>query len=117
MKLNLTKEQLVSWLLRLGLIVVFVYAAVGSLMHPDQWVSYLPSFIEKMHDATSLLKVFAIFEILLSIWLLSNKFIRYAALLAALLLLGIILVQPGDLIITFRDIGLLFMALALAISV
>jgi uncharacterized membrane protein YphA (DoxX/SURF4 family) len=116
MNLNVKREQLAPLLLRLGLVVVLTYAAVSSLMHPDQWVGYLPSFIEKMHSATSLLKVFAIFEILLSVWLLSGKSIRYAALLVALLLLGIILAQPGDLIITFRDIGLLFMTLALAVS-
>jgi uncharacterized membrane protein YphA (DoxX/SURF4 family) len=116
MKLNLTKEQLTPLLLRLGLAIVFVYAAVSSLMHPEQWVGYLPPFMAKMHDAVSLLKVFAIFEILLSVWLLIGKFVRFAALLAALMFAGIILAQPSDLIVTFRDIGLVFMALALAAS-
>jgi len=116
MKLNITRAQLSPLLLRIGLAIVFLYAAVNSLMHPEQWVGYLPSFLQKMNDATSLLKVFAILEILLSLWLLSGKFIRYAALIAALMFIGIILAQPGDLTITFRDIGLMFMALALAVS-
>ncbi|HUB92878.1 MAG TPA: DoxX family membrane protein [Verrucomicrobiae bacterium] len=116
MKFNITKEQLVPLLLRVGLAIVFMYAAVSSLMHPEEWVGYLPSFIEKMSNATSILKAFAVLEILLSLWLLSGRLVRYSALLAVLLLVGIIFAQPGDLPITFRDIGLVFMGLALAMS-
>ena len=61
-----------------------------------------------------LLRFFSVVEILLSVWLLSGKYARYAALLSAVMLGGIVLAQPGDLLITFRDIGLMFMALALA---
>ena len=116
MRLKVRKEQLTPLLLRFGIAIVFMYAAISSVMHPDQWVGYLPPFIAKMHDAVNLLKAFAIFEILLSVWLLIGKFVRYAALLAALMFFGIILAQPSDLVITFRDIGLVFMALALAAS-
>jgi len=114
MKLKLRREQFTPILLRIGLVIVLLYAATSSLMHPEQWVGYLPSFIERMRDATSLLQTFAVLEILLSVWLLSGKYIRYAAIAVALLFLGIIFAQPSDLIISFRDIGLLFMALALA---
>jgi uncharacterized membrane protein YphA (DoxX/SURF4 family) len=116
MRFNLNKAQLAPFLLRLGLAIVFAYAAISSLMHPDQWVGYLPSFIARTHDATNILRLFSVMEIGLAVWLLSGKFVRYAALLTTAMLAGIIVAQPGDLIITFRDIGLLFMALALAVG-
>ncbi len=110
----LNNPKLAQVLLRIGLAFVFLYAAISSLMHPDEWVGYLPSFLAKMSDATMLLRFFSIVEILLSVWLLFGKYAHYAALLSALMLGGIVLAQPGDLLITFRDIGLMFMALALA---
>jgi uncharacterized membrane protein YphA (DoxX/SURF4 family) len=114
MKSILSKDQRVALLLRIGLAAVFMYAAVSSLMHPDQWIGYLPPFLAKMQDAASLVKLFALAEIVLSLWLLSGKFTKYAGLLAAAMLAGVVVSQPSALIITFRDIGLVFMALALA---
>jgi hypothetical protein len=67
-----------------------------------------------MSNAHGLLKVFAVYEIVLALWILSGRWLRSAALLAAAALAGIVLAQPGDLIISFRDIGLALAALALA---
>ncbi|HVX24394.1 MAG TPA: DoxX family membrane protein [Candidatus Saccharimonadales bacterium] len=108
------QAQLTPLLLRFGLAFVFAYAAIGSLMHPSVWIGYLPSFLLHMQHAGSLLKLFAIYEIILALWLLSGWWVRYAALLTTASLLGIVLAQPADLMITFRDVGLMFMALALA---
>lgn len=109
------KPATASLLLRLGLAFVFLYAAFGSLFNPEAWASYLPSFILKTSFAFTLLKVFSVYEVGLSLWLLSNKYTQYAAILCALTLAGIILAQPSGLFITFRDIGLLFMAVTLAV--
>lgn len=103
-----------AWLLRLGLSVIFLYAGTSALLHSEQWLGYLPSFLQKLSDATTLLRIFALYEIILALWLLSGFYVRYAALLAAATLLGIVVTQPHALIITFRDVGLVFMALALA---
>lgn len=108
------KTLFAGWLLRAALAVVFIYAAVGSLLHPDIWLGYLPAFLQRMSNAHGLLKVFAVYEIVLALWILSGRWLRSAALLAAATLAGIVLAQPGDLIISFRDIGLALAALALA---
>jgi uncharacterized membrane protein YphA (DoxX/SURF4 family) len=113
---SVSNQTLVSWLLRIGLVVVFSYAAISSFMHPDLWVGYLPSFLEKMNDAPTLLKIFSTFEIALSLLLLSGRYTRYVAFLCVIALIGIIFSQLGDLAVTFRDIGLIFMALALAVN-
>ena len=107
-------EQQVSLLLRAGLAFVFGYAAFGSLFYPNDWLGYLPSFLLDLSFAKGILFMIAVGELLLVIWLLSGRYVRYAALLSAIMFVGIILAQPSVFIVTFRDIGLLFMALALA---
>lgn len=108
-------SELASLLLRVGLAAVFLYAAVSSFLNPSDWVGYLPHFIAKMSFADTLLKLFALGEIVLAVWLLSNWRAKYAGVLSALIFAGIVLAQPSLLIVTFRDIGLFFMAMAVAV--
>jgi uncharacterized membrane protein YphA (DoxX/SURF4 family) len=113
MKKSINNINIASWLLRIGLATVFLYAGISSLQHPLEWVGFLPTFMTKAVAATTLIKVFAIYELGLAAWLISGKFLRYGALLCALTLAGIVVTNPSQLITTFRDIGLAFMALAL----
>lgn len=106
---------LASWLLRAGLAFVFLYAGVSSLQHPLEWVGYLPRFLIDNFTATTLIKIFAVYELLLALWIVSGKYLKYAALLATLTMIGIVLSTPSQLIITFRDVGLAFMAAALVL--
>jgi hypothetical protein len=103
-------------LLRLGLAFVLLYAAAASLLDPFEWVGFLPSFVGNVVDPMLALKAFAAYEAVLGLWLLSGRYRKYAAAVTALTLAGITLANAGELIITFRDIGLLFAALALFFS-
>jgi uncharacterized membrane protein YphA (DoxX/SURF4 family) len=103
-----------TWLLRLGLVFIFAYAGVQSLMHPAEWVGFMPTALTQHFDANMLLKFFSVLELLLAAWLLIGKYLRFAALFAAAMLVGITLSNIPQLIITFRDVGLAAMALALA---
>ena len=109
------RVKLASLVLRVGLIVVFLYAAYGSLTDPNDWAAYLPPFTAHLMSATTLLKFFAGFELLLVIWLASGKFIRYAAALSALTMMGIIASTPSLFAVTFRDLAIAAAAVALAI--
>lgn len=113
MKKSINTTNVTPWLLRAGLAVVFLYAGISSLQHPLEWVGFLPTFLTKAIAATTLIKVFAIYELVLAVWLISGKLLKYSALLCALTLAGIIVTNPSQLITTFRDVGLAFMALAL----
>lgn len=113
MKKNISNINIACWLLRLGLAFVFLYAAVSSLRHPLEWVGYLPTFATKTIAAITLIKLVAIYELVLSVGLISGKFLRYSALLCAVTLALIVLLNPSQLLTTFRDIGLVFMAVAL----
>ena len=102
-----------SVLLRIGIAFVFLYAAIASFAEPDAWVGYLPVFLRNIFPAGLLLSAFSVFEIIVSLWLLWGKYIVYPASLAALTLIGIIAANFGAMDVVFRDVGILFMVLAL----
>lgn len=111
---TLQSAKLTPLLLRVGLSIIFLYASISSLKNPQDWVGYLPQFLRDAFDETALLHVFSMYELLLAVWLLSGKYVRYAALLCAATLLGIVASNFSIFAITFRDIALIFAALALA---
>lgn len=113
------KTLLMNWatpgrLLRVGLGFVFIYAATSSLVNPQDWVGYLPGMVTDHISGETALKLGSVGQLILAVWLLSGIYVRYAALLAAVMLAGIVVVDFGQLLITFRDVGLMFAALALA---
>jgi uncharacterized membrane protein YphA (DoxX/SURF4 family) len=99
--------------LKIGLSFAFGYAAVGSFLQPDIWIGYLPGFIGALPFAHIILTVFSLVEIILVLWLLSGKFTKYAAAFAGLMLVGIVTANFSDFTITFRDLALIFSAIAL----
>lgn len=107
------RRQRAILLLRLGLAFVFLYASIGSLLFPDNWIWFIPDWIQKIIPLQPLLLVHAGFELLLGLWLLSGKKTFFAAIMAALDLLAIMLPNINIFDTVFRDVGLFFMALAL----
>lgn len=105
--------KMISLFLRIGLAVVFLYAAISSFISPNDWVGYLPSFVKELFPATVVLGIFSVVELVLAAWLLSGVYVRCAALLCIIMLLGIVVSNFSLLPISFRDIGLIFAALAL----
>lgn len=109
-----SQKNLATLLLRVGLAIMLVYAAVGSLVNPREWIGYFPSMLTDLMPANILLKIFSVYELSLAAWLLSGVCLRWAALFCAATLGGIVVANLDLLIITFRDIALIFAALALA---
>jgi len=109
------EELLISFLLRVGLAIVFLYAAIASFMEPNSWIGFLPAFAREILPTNVLLWLFSIYEILLALWLLSAKRTYLAALFATGTMLLIIIFNMGALDVIFRDVAILFMAIALAI--
>jgi len=109
-----SKDQWPQLLLRIGIAVVFAYAAIDGFIHPAEWVGFLPPMILDHFDGETVLHVFAVIELALVAWLLSNVYIRWAALFAAAMLTGIVVSNFSILQISFRDIAIIFAALALA---
>lgn len=107
------KKQLPVLILSFGLAFVFLYAGVSSLVNPQLWTSYLPQFIGNFIALDVAIKFIAVYEIVLGLLLVSGKFRKIAAALSALTLAGIIVSSLNQFVITFRDVGLLLMAVAL----
>ncbi len=101
--------------LRVGLALVFLYAAIASFLNPGAWEAYIPSWIEVVVPISFFLMGFSLYQVGLALWLLSGKYTFYAAVLAAVTLLGIIVPNIGDLDVIFRDVAIFFGAVALAL--
>lgn len=110
-----SETQLAKYLLRGGLAFVFVYAAISSLQTPAAWVGYVPGLATHFVSADFALKGLSYFQIALGLWLVSGKFVKYAAGVAGLMLIGIVVLDTSSFIITFRDVGLACMAAALVL--
>lgn len=109
-------NRLTSFLLRTGLAAAFFYAATDAFLSPEAWVGFLPVFLRNSFPAEILLKIFSVYEIVLGVWILSNKAVTYSAWLAFATILGIIGLNVGAIEILFRDVPILFASLALATS-
>ena len=79
------------------------------------WIGFLPPWTAKILPARAVLFGFAFYETVLALWLLANKKIFYAACLSTLTLLAIIIPNLGIFSVVFRDVAILFSALALAV--
>lgn len=104
---------MVSFLLRVGISIVFLYAGISSLLNPDGWIGFIPLFITSIIPANTFLIIYSIFQILLSLWLLSGKQIFWASILAALTLILIITFNLESLDLIFRDIPIFLSSIAL----
>ncbi len=102
-------------ILRWGLAFVFFYAAIGGLVDSAAWVGFLPQFLHQTQDNHPLLTLFSLFELILAAWLFWGKKLIWSSLLAVATLIGIVVFNFNATLmpIIFRDIGLIFMALAL----
>jgi len=104
-----------SLFLRIGLAFVFIYAAVSAFLDPQSWIGFVPSFVQNTITRAYFLFAHDIISLCLGLWLLSGKKQFWAAVVSCLALAGIIITNIPSFIITFRDVGLLMAAAALAV--
>lgn len=102
-----------SILLRSGLAFVFLYAAVF-VSGTSLGDKYVPSFVTQIMPIRTFLIIFGIFEVILSLWILSGKLKMYSGILVAVLLTVITLFNVSLFSILFRNIAIIAAALAFA---
>src|SRR5690348_10206747 len=105
--------QAVKLLLRLSIASVFLYAAIAATLQPYNWVGYFPLFLRHTFSQTLLLGGFSMYQVVLSLWLISGWKERFAALLASITLVAIIVANVSQLDILFRDFAIFFASVAL----
>lgn len=111
----MSQQKLSKILLRVGLAATFAYAGFAALLMPQEWIGFLPSFVGYVLSPTIALQFFSVLEIGLAVLLVVGFWTRYAALAVAVMTVGIMLTNLSALIVTFRDIAIIFAALALAV--
>lgn len=92
---------------------MFFYAAYGSFAQPDSWIGYFPLWMRDLIPGAVLLPAFSVVEIAAGIWLLTGKALKIAALVSGAMLAGIVVFNLSLFDVIFRDVGLVFAALAL----
>jgi uncharacterized membrane protein len=102
-------------LLRIGIAFAFLYAGVAGFIAPENWIGYFPPFVQHLAPAGLLIGLWGTAEIILALFLLFSKNVFWPALVAAALLLGVTVTNLALLDVVFRDISILFAALALAV--
>lgn len=109
--------QLSIYILRIGLGITFFLTGVLIIKDEDKWIHMLPSWFSKyLPSARSFMIVTAWGDIFLGVWIISGYFTGIAAALAALHLIGVLIVSGKDEFHeVYRDIGLLFACIALAV--
>ena len=111
----MNKISAARWFLRLGLAFVFTYAAIEVYLNPDAFLKYVPDFVQSILPVNSFLPIFGAFEVFLVLWLLSPWLVRYAALVAFAMMIGIVFSNFEYFSVLFRNVAIGFAALALAV--
>ena len=100
-------------ILRWGLAFVFFYAAVASLLDSQEWIRYIPGWIQNLDGYNLLLTAFSVYQLILAVLLFSGRKVYLASILATATLVAITAFNFGTLDVVFRDIGLTMAGLAL----
>jgi len=95
---------------------VFGYAATAMLVDPEPFARYLPAPIARLPGAAVMLRAFAIFELLVVAGLLSDRFVRLAALASAATVTGIVALNLDAFDVLFRNVAIATAGLALALD-
>lgn len=104
-------------ILQAGLGITFVLTGILILKDDDKWAHMVPDWFAKyVPSVRSFMIGTALFDLAVGIWLFSGYFTGLAASVAAIHLLGVLIATGRHTFHeTYRDIGLLFMAVALAV--
>lgn len=113
--MKMHKAEFASFFLRFGLAFVFTYAVFSFFSDPDIWIRYFPDFVVAMVPFSILSYGFAAYEVILSLWLLSGRYIFFAAVFSAATLFGIIVFNLDVFNVLFRNVAIFFSAVALAV--
>lgn len=109
-----------KYLLNLGLAFTLLYAGISSLISPGDWVGFVPAWVANFGLSRELaLHAHSIVEILLGAGLIFNYRIKLLAGVVALDILALLVVNgfsASVFLVTFRDVGLFFAALFLAMT-
>lgn len=110
------KKDLVPFLLRIGLGIIFFWFGITKFTNIELWYSFIPPWLESLLPISvkMFLYIQGVIETLIGLFLIFGIFVRKSAFLAALILI-VIIITVGFNDISLRDFGLLMIAISLMI--
>lgn len=111
----MTRERIARLGLRAGVAFAFLYPPLNAFVDPYAWIGYFPTFLKGYVPDLVLLHAFGVVEAIVALWILSGWRIFWPSLAACAMLLAIVMFNPSNFQVLFRDISIAVMALALAV--
>lgn len=102
-------------LMRFGAAFALLYPALNAFFEPYTWLGYFPAFARGFISDLVLLYAFGVVEIVLALWILSGIKIFWPASMATALLVAIVVFNPHEFPIVFRDLSIASLTLSLAL--
>lgn len=98
-------ELLERKILRIGLSLVILWFGVSQLLNPQQWIGFVPGWLENIAPLITFVYINAVFEIAFSLLILSNNFVKLSSILLSIHLV-IIILELGYNGVAVRDVGI-----------
>ncbi|MEK7480157.1 MAG: hypothetical protein AAB665_02600 [Patescibacteria group bacterium] len=111
----MSTERIANVALRIGVAFALLYPPLNALTDPSAWIGYFPPFTRGFVPDEVLLHTFGIVEVILALWILSGWRIFWPSAAATLMLLGIVVFNPTNFQVLFRDLAIAASVFALAV--
>ena len=111
----MASAQVAEAILRIGVAFAFLYPPINALGDPQAWIGYFPLFTKGYVPDEVLLHAFGLVEVFVALWILSGWRIFLPSVAATAMLLGIVVFNPSEFQVLFRDVALAAMTLSLAL--
>ncbi|PIR83722.1 hypothetical protein COU18_03545 [Candidatus Kaiserbacteria bacterium CG10_big_fil_rev_8_21_14_0_10_51_14] len=111
----MNREKIAHVSLRIGVAFAFLYPPFNALSDPNAWIGYFPVFVKGYVPDEVLLHAFGIVEVVIALWILSGWRIFWPSVAATAMLLGIVILNPTNFQVLFRDLAIAAIPFALAV--
>lgn len=111
-----SRELWTERLLRIAIAFFFLYPAIAGFITPDNWIGYFPPMLQDLGNAPMVVGIWGVIEVILALWMLFGKNIKIPSILTGVLAIGIVVANPSQMDIIFRDLALGAVSFALAIK-
>lgn len=114
---NPLRLPLPGLLMRLAVAFAFVYPAIAAWFDPYSWIGYFPGFLLDLAGSNPeiMLHAWGALEILLALWVLFGTRVYVPSVIMAIALCAVVIANPGQFPILFRDVSIVLAALSLAL--
>ena len=115
--LNPLRLPLPGLLMRLAVAFSFLYPAVSAWFDPYAWIGYFPAPVLDLAGSNPelMLHAWGVAEILLALWVLFAVRVYVPSTIMAILLMAVVIANPSQFPILFRDVSIALAAASLAV--